>query len=106
MTLKSINHEEADALIAGIDMDQYASHIQLGATEAVKTLAPEENDSDHPFVDFLGLKNQTKNDYTAFLRWREKPVSVPVKVKVPAGATLYVAKKGNYPFLYRDNACQ
>ncbi len=104
MTDKPINHEEADALIAGIDLEKYADHMQIGKTTAVKTLAPADNDSEHPAADFMGLKNDTETDHTAFLRWREKPEGVPVKIKVPAGATLYVAKKGNYPFLYRDKA--
>lgn len=104
MTDKKINHEEADALIAGIDLDTYADHMQIGETAAVKTLAAADNDSEHPAADFLGLKNDTEKDHTAFLRWRNKPEGVPVKVKVPAGATLYVARKGNYPFLYRDKA--
>lgn len=105
MTDTPMNHEEADALIAALNMDDYENHMQLGATTAVKPLPMSENDADHPSADFLGLKNHTDDDHIAFLRWREKPEGVPVKIKVPGGATLYVAKKGNIPFLHRDKAC-
>ncbi|MFC3053023.1 hypothetical protein [Kordiimonas pumila] len=105
MADNSINHEDADKLIAAIDIDQYEKCAQLAETIHVKVLPPEQHNSEHPFSDYMGLKNHSTDDVQAFLRWREKPEGVPVKLKVPGETTVYVAKKGNYPFLYRERVC-
>jgi hypothetical protein len=97
-----MDYEEADKLIAALDEEACAAHAQLGDTQCVKVLPDTEHDADHPAADFIGLKNHSDNMSTAFLRWRSKPAGVPVKIKVPAQAILYVAKKGNHPFLIKE----
>ena len=97
-----MEYEEADTLIAALDEDACSASAQLGETECVKVLAVSDHDADHPASDFMGLKNHGDSLSTAFLRWRSKPAGVPVKIKVPAQATLYVAKKGNHPFLIKE----
>ncbi|MBL4838345.1 MAG: hypothetical protein JKY34_12290 [Kordiimonadaceae bacterium] len=97
-----MDYEEADKLIAALDEAACAASAQLGETECIKVLPEGDHDADHPASDFMGLKNHSENLCTALLRWRAKPEGVPVKIKVPAQATLYVAKKGNHPFLIKE----
>ena|GEM_PF-3623143 len=98
----TMDYEEADKLIAALDVKDCQASAQLGETSCVKVLPESEHDADHPAADFMGLKNHSESLCTAFLRWHSKPAGVPVKIKVPAETTLYVAKKGNHPFLIKE----